>query len=197
MSFGYTPDCIRVGREVEFGDTHVTYEDVMPIHDAAERSFFHSSSTQGIGLDEYSSAVAGALYFRGMHEIDLNMPSVSMAMKLSHEELPDGWRLTAGIGSFKDFQGPNKKQMWYRIETMGDEVLVAIKSVKFILDKMDIFVEDNEPQVCIERNRKMYEKPMEPADCVRLTERLLHAANRAGSRTSDPLSINPIRRIGQ
>lgn len=192
MSFGYSPDCRRVGQEVEFGDTRVAYEDVLPVRDAAARSFFEASTTQEVALSEYGTAMAGALFLRGMTEYDINMPNASLAIKVSHESMPDGWRLTAGIGSFYDFRGPNKKQMWYRIETLGDEVLAAVKSVKFILDKTEVIIEDSEPGWHITPDRKMYEKPMEPADCVALAAKLEQAARRASSRKRDPLAVNPL-----
>lgn len=194
MSFGYSPDCRRVGPEVEFGNTNVSYEDVTQLRNAAF-SFYEASTTQGIGLSEQSMAFAGALFFRGMTEVDIDMPNVSMALKLTHEEIPSGWRLTAGVGSFNDFRGPNKRQTWYRIETLDHQVMVAVKAVKFIMDELHIVIEDDQPEAFTSQHRKMYEKPMDRDDCQKLTDRLLSARDRAAKRVPDPLAINPMSRL--
>lgn len=176
----------RVGSEVPFGEALVSYDDVSPIRDAAALEFLGAATTQTAEVDFDRYSRGGALFFRTLVEMDDESPAKTVSSKLTHESITDGWRLRVGVAT--DTDPYNKKQIFYAIETMGQDVVEAKKETYLLRGSMEPQVVDDGLCEVIVRDRKMYERPMVAKDCDSILAVLRQAAKAAEFRIPDPLA---------
>ncbi|MDB5181421.1 MAG: hypothetical protein JWP13_184 [Candidatus Saccharibacteria bacterium] len=191
MSISLGEEYRRVGSPVPFGETRVTYQDVEPLHDLTVQNFVQASTTQSSKFDFTSSSTAGALFFRSIGEPGIETPNRCVSARVTHDAVPEGWRMMARVATFGRNAGDiNGKTIFYRVETIGTEVVEAIKAVGFIFEKSEIVVFDNRPYEKFVAEKIMYERPMNPDDCQRLAGALTQSVHRAPYRTRDPAIDN-------
>lgn len=193
MTLSLGRDFQRVGPEVPFGVAELTYDEVLPLRDMVSGDFVQATTTQANRFDFNSSSTAGALFFRSIGAPDRETPNRSVAAKVAYDSAPEGWRLTAKVATFGRNEGTvGSKLMYYRVETLGSQVMVAAKAVGFIIEKSEIIVEDDTLYEKFIAEKKMYEKAMTTKDCTALALALGGAARRAPYRTRDPAIDNYI-----
>lgn len=191
MTLSLGAEFLRVGPEVPFGVAEVAYGEVSPLRDIIAGDFVQATTTQASRFDFDSSSTAGALFFRAIGEPGKETPNRTVAAKIAQDAIPAGWRLTAKVATYGRNEGNvDSKLMYYRVETVGEEVLVAIKAVGFIIEKSEIVIADDIPYERFVAQKKMYERPMTSRDCVALRDTLQSAVRRAPQRTRDPAIDN-------
>jgi len=187
MSFR-DPEYLRVGAEVAFGEVSVAYGDVAPLHEIVTQDFTYSAHTympDKFDFDRSSSACG--VYFEPRDSGDDNLPQRYVNAVVSHESIPEGWRLTTKISTASYDNLAAMKQVFYRVETAEGDVVQAVKAVKFVFDKSEFFISDDGLTEETTSTRKMYERPMTADDCQKLRQTLESTAKRAAVTRRKPV----------
>ncbi len=163
----------RFGHEVAFGDVRVAYDDAVPIAELVRHDVFPAASTASVKLKDTCSSLACSMFFGSMGEDGNETPNRFISTMVTKDSMLDAWRVKVRLSKFLDSERHSKIQVQYQLEAIEGELLEATKTAQFILGTSDVVIDDyGSPLEVVRTERKMYERPMEVADCERVVELL-------------------------
>jgi len=173
-------DFKRVGPEVDCSQSQLVVADVQPLHDITVDELMLAANNPYIAFSDTTDRLRYGFMFRGYDEFETELPDRYVSVALTHESIPDSWRLLININTYTLANRLSSNRINYRVEAMGDDLLQAKKAVFLILGSTQIEGNDSYgPIETITTKRKMYEKPMQPDDCEAVLEMLKRTIKRA------------------
>lgn len=185
MTWERTGGYQEVGKPYRCGDVHISRADVDDLRSFVTDEYFVHLPASTTLLDDLTTRSVAKVGFYDAPMYDVEATDV-MTMATLHEWSPDMWRLTVKQTRTKRAENtmPQRIETRYGIDVVNDEVLEAVRKMRILRGVGDLTVDMVHEDVTEEVDgdaiqRRAYELPMEPEDCVRITEFLTRALKRA------------------
>lgn len=168
-----------VGPEVRIGEVAVTRADIEPVRELAATALLAAARLPRIRTVAGRELIRYTHYFKPFDDFDINTPHRFVSIALGEDLIAPSWRVAVSVRSFTDRRSYSKRTL-YNLETFGEEVVEAKKTVSFIrnLHQAPAGFQDCDSVQAVTEG-KSYERVLEPADCVTLEQTLQATANRA------------------
>lgn len=169
----------RIGNVVPFGETFVGPDEVMPIRELAEIDLFLCARTAQLEAGGRVDRTKYSLLFE-TNDSEFDGTSQHISVLTTQDRELDTWRLIISHRRYRMSQRHDTRFTYYRFDGFGEQVLQAKKQVYVLLGGAEIvFDENNEPQEVVNSYRRMYEKALQPDDCINLADLLARGVKRA------------------
>ncbi|PLS80780.1 hypothetical protein CYG49_04105 [Candidatus Saccharibacteria bacterium] len=173
----------RVGAEVAFGEVAVDLADVQPIRNLAAFSLLKIANSSRIDLRENEGGGVDiscrySRHFPSVLSDGVDLPDIHLSVALTEKSSPDTSQLSIRYLTYSLDERYSSKCSQYRFESIDDQMVTAKKEVYVVRGRSDVHVEGNHINHVVEQDRKMFERPMTPADCVQVVRMLERAVKR-------------------
>lgn len=172
---------VFVGSEVLPGDVSVSYEDVDGLRSYVMNEYFGHVPTKTPHVSETSDKTVGSKgFYRYTPGFEENVPSIYTGA-LVHHTTQTSWRMRVMISRMRRIEWNNAEQRVmsrFRFEVIGGQLVEATKSAQIIRGVGELGIAQLMTGQVIERQRKMYERPVEEEDLSDITASLQRTVRR-------------------
>jgi|GEM_PF-3032811 len=169
----------RIGSPVEAEEVCITIEDAERVRSIGHEIMFLSTSSKHIDDSIIAASVVAPNNFNIPGFWDSSVPALYMYVEdESYGE--DGWRSLLRYNSYRDCEGLLGFESDYEIEILGEEVVIAKRSIFRLRDTREITsIRNNEIDIQVVERRTMTETPLTSAHIDTLERRTKRLAARS------------------